>query len=231
MMQKALPYSAVKKQMKQNMGNLVSFLKGETDSFQMQLDLREAKTIVESESAARLGRRAENESVDAGAVAHSIAERIPDKLDFSQGLNSPVLMDRISEARIFVKIFLFAAEILAIAVAALIVLIIVVARDLKLAARRIGYPFFVTGIFSFASSSLLPLAMDKALGALPQFALGTGVQGVAASFLKGFLEPVKTQALALLVVGAVLLVFSFLYKRENAPEQPAAEERKKEKRE
>jgi hypothetical protein len=97
----------------------------------------------------------------------------------------------------------------------LILLIIVIHRQVRGSTRGLGTTFLSCGILSYAGALV---AKNVASTQLPQLNIPVYLQGWVPQLIADTLAPLEIYGIALLAVGVVLLVVSFVYK----PQEPSS---------
>ena len=117
----------------------------------------------------------------------------------------------LEEASEYVSIFQTVYTLLIVFMAVLVVLIIVILRDVRKITRRLGVPLITYGAIQYASiwvARLLSIGKINLPEMMPAF-FEEYIYQLAESILK----PVEIFSLVLLIVGIILVIVSYVYKR------------------
>ena len=142
-----------------------------------------------------------------------IYQQIPSTFDVSQVLG-PKGMAQLEQVKQTISYFRLGYNALIGFILLLILLIIVIHRQVRGSTRGLGTTFLICGILSYAGALV---AKNVAGTQLPQLNIPTYLQAWVPQLIADTLAPLEIYGIALLAVGVVLLVVSFVYK----PRQPS----------
>lgn len=206
--------------------DFLPYLKSETDSFELKVELVWLKENLKANL------RLENFSPEA---LEWVEENVPDEIRIRMTPEQITLtglpenfrleenqerevLDGLNTARQVVGYFYLASTLMLILAAVFILLIIALSRKVRSICRTLGISAIISGIISFVIAVLVMNLASSALATaeMPELITKEEVLGVVGDIL----AMAKTLAMALAVVGAALVAVSILYGRRPAkPEQ------------
>ena len=142
------------------------------------------------------------------------AEQIPSSFEFDESSMPPEAMAQIIQARQYVDYFLLGYNLLIGFMVLLILGIILINRNVRSITRALGIIFTTYGAFEYGGIFLAKYFLPTSLplpGDVPQV-LQTWLLGLIGDFL----APLETFSLGCLIGGVILLVVSFVYRRQPA---------------
>jgi hypothetical protein len=142
-----------------------------------------------------------------------ISQQIPSTFELSEASLEPGGMAQLEQVKQYIGYLHLAYNALIGLILLLILLIIVIHRQVRGSARGLGTTFLSCGILSYAGALV---AKNVAGTQLPQLNIPVYLQGWVPQLIADTLAPLEMYGIALLAVGVVLLVVSFVYK----PRQP-----------
>jgi len=157
--------------------------------------------------------------IDAGfnQVYQEFSAQIPSTIDISEEMMGPEVMSTIEQAREYIGYIQIAYKALIGFMLLLIGLIVLIHRQVRGTTRQIGITFLVYGIPAFVGVFFIK---NYILGMITQYigqdALPASLQAWLPQLVNDLLAPMQMFSLGLLIGGVVLLVVSFVYKREPA---------------
>ena len=149
-----------------------------------------------------------------------ISEQIPTTLEVNEStLNelSPDIMPLLAQVRRYIGYFRIVYWALIVSSALFIMGIILLDRRVRGATRWIGIPCLVSGIVSYLGTFLV---RSFATGLIASLALPTQLQAWLPQLLDDSLAPLRVYGIVLMVVGATLLIVSFVYRRRHDGQLP-----------
>jgi uncharacterized protein YjeT (DUF2065 family) len=149
-----------------------------------------------------------------------ISEQIPTTLEVNEStLNelSPDIMPLLAQVRRYIGYFRIVYWALIVSSALFIMGIILLDRRVRGATRWIGIPCLVSGIVSYLGTFLV---RSFATGLIASLALPTQLQAWLPQLLDDSLAPLRVYGVVLMVVGATLLIVSFVYRRRHDEQLP-----------
>lgn len=148
-------------------------------------------------------------------VTNELLKKLPDSYDLLENLKEPEreeFKNNMALARKYISYFHLGFYLLIAFAVVLILLIILLAKKLKSIFRRIGAAFFISGsslyfgnfmTMEMVSSQFTP---DKLPAFLPQ--------EVLLNIIRDFLEPTNSWGIIFMVIGVIILFWSFLLREE-----------------
>ena len=143
--------------------------------------------------------------------------QIPATIDITEEMIGPEVMTTIEQVREYVSYIQIAYKALIGFMLLLIGLIILIHRQVRGSTRQIGITFLVYGIPGYVGTFFIKnYAMGYLTQLTGQFGLPASLQAWLPQFVNDILAPMQMFSLGILIGGVVLLVVSFVYKREPA---------------
>jgi len=137
------------------------------------------------------------------------AREIPSTFEADESMLPSEVRDIADQIRQYIGYYQIGWKALAGLAGLLVLLIIVIAREVRLATRGLGITFMVVGAIGLAAFFL---AGGFILPMLPPFGIPTQLQSVIPTLLTDILNPMKWYSIGLLAGGVILLVVSFVHK-------------------
>ena len=140
---------------------------------------------------------------------------VPAEVNINAGLLGPDIMLTLQKVREGLQYYHSGYTILLIACLILVLLIILLTREIKGAARALGIIFSVSGVLSLSSALVLKQIVP---GVIPADSLPARVQLWLTQVFTDIMSPWVIFSLVLLAAGAALVVISFIWHRRAAAE-------------
>ena len=147
-------------------------------------------------------------------IYQQISQQIPSTFELSEASLGAKGMAQLEQVKQYIGYLHLAYNALIGLILLLILLIIVIHRQVRGSTRGLGTTFLSCGILSYAGALV---AKNVAGTQLPQLNIPTYLQAWVPQLIADTLAPLEIYGIALLAVGVVLLVVSFVYK----PRQPS----------
>ncbi|MFC1949962.1 hypothetical protein ACFLW0_07320 [Chloroflexota bacterium] len=171
-------------------------------------------------------------SFDVGDMMMGIipSNQIPDMLadvesnlaDVKQNIDENIteVEDTLEEARKYISYFQLAYTLLLVLIGVIVVIIAVLIRNVKGITRRLGIPLFIYGALEYAG---LFIAKNFIPRLMPTEDMPAYLETWIFDFIDRVMSPLQIFSLILLIIGVVLIVVSFVYRR-GQPESVAPAE-------
>ena len=152
-----------------------------------------------------------------GDFAGAIADAEDSITDVRNELDSAIreVEEPLRTSRQYISYFQLVYTLLIVFIGLMLLGIILVLRDVKAITRRIGVPLLIYGAIEYAGIWVARYFLN---GNLPFDDIPPGVESWIFDLSSSVMRPLEIFSLALLVIGAVLTVVSFIYKR--SPKEP-----------
>lgn len=151
--------------------------------------------------------------------AVAIADTEQSMTDIRNELDNAVaeMQEPLEISRQYVSYFQLAYTLLIVFIGLMVLCIILLLRDVKVICRRIGVPLFIYGLLEYAAIWVGRYFLDGRIHYPADFP-DTAV-GMITDITNSIMRPLEIFSLVLMIVGLVLIVVSFVYKRgEKEPE-------------
>jgi hypothetical protein len=143
------------------------------------------------------------------------SQQIPSTIDISEGMISPEVMSTLEQVREYISYIQIAYKALIGFMLLLIGLIILIHRQVRGTTRQLGITFLVYGIPAFISVFVIKnYALERMSQLIGQPGLPASLQAWLPQLVNDILAPLQMFSLGILIGGVVLLIVSFVYKRE-----------------
>ena len=140
-----------------------------------------------------------------------IAGEIPSTFEINESQLPPEVLAILEQAREGISYFQLAYKALIGFMVLLIVGIVLLNRQVRASTRSIGSTFLSYGVIEYAGIWAIKYF---APAQFPQLGIPSSLQAWMPQLLGDFLAPLEKFSLGLLISGAILLIVSFVYKRE-----------------
>jgi hypothetical protein len=168
-----------------------------------------------------------NESIIGPEIATNFAVAIADAeqsmTEIRNELDSAVaeMQEPLEISRQYVSYFQLAYTLLLVFIGLMVLGVVLLLRDVKAICRRIGVPLFIYGLLEYAAIWVGRYFLD---GRIPYPAdFPDAASGMITDITNSIMRPLEIFSLVLMIVGLVLIVVSFVYKREQKEHELDAE--------
>jgi hypothetical protein len=103
----------------------------------------------------------------------------------------------------------------------MVLIVILLLRDVKVICRRIGVPLFIYGLLEYIAIWVGRYFLDGRLPYPTDFP--DSAEGMITDITNSIMRPLEIYSLVLMIIGIILIVFSFVYKRGQEEQEYEAE--------
>ena len=158
-----------------------------------------------------------NESIIGPEIATNFAVAIADAeqsmTDIRNELDNAVeeMQEPLEISRQYVSYFQLAYILLIVFIVLMVLCIVLLLRDVKAICRRIGVPLFVYGLLEYAAIWVGRYFLDGRIQYPADFP--ETASGMITDITNSIMRPLEIYSLVLMIIGLVLIILSFVYKK------------------